>query len=185
MLDPFPKKAKKEDRRVIDLCKSITKDIEPFYLNTEQENDSLLMECTENVYKKIKSEGGTVQYGWQIWETLSGVLIEAEFHAVWVDLNGCMHDITPKEYGIDSILFLPDNYIKYNNEQIDNKRISLVEDPVVDRFIKNSEEYFLASNEEELKYKTGIIIPTPRMISLLKEKEELILLILNKYFGLK
>lgn len=184
MLDPFPKTANKEDLKIINLCNSIAKNVEPVYLNVEKENDALPMECTKNVFRKIKKDGGFIQYGWQIWETLPKVLIEAEFHAVWVDSNGDMHDITPKDYGISSILFLPDNSIKYNNEQIDNKRISLVNDPLVHRFIKNNEEYFIASNEGDLKYITGEIMATPKMIKLLEEKEMLMLFILKKYFNL-
>lgn len=45
-------------------------------------------DCTGNVQSVIEIHGGTVQYGWQLWETWRGVLLEGEFHAIWVDEHG-------------------------------------------------------------------------------------------------
>jgi hypothetical protein len=109
----MPKAADISNKKVKDLCFMVVPNSTAVYLNVELSDDSVLNECYENVAKMIKKKGGSIQYGWQIWETLSGVMIEAEFHAVWVDDEGVFHDITPKSLPVDKILFLPDHARRY------------------------------------------------------------------------
>ena len=42
--------------------------------------------------RKIEKDGGKSVLGWQIWQNR---LSEAEFHAVWKDLNENLIDIAP------------------------------------------------------------------------------------------
>lgn len=74
-------------------------------------------------------------------------MIEAEFHAVWVDSEGLHHDITPKPLELNSILFLPDPSRVYENKQVDNVRVALVGDALIKNFIKLSKNLFEATNQ--------------------------------------
>ncbi|MGY4403863.1 SEC-C metal-binding domain-containing protein [Bradyrhizobium sp. USDA 3315] len=63
-------------------------------------------ECFSNVAAKVARDGGTLLYGWTIWEW-PRVFVEAEHHAIWKS-NGKYVDITPHVNNEDQILFLPD-----------------------------------------------------------------------------
>lgn len=62
--------------------------------------------CSDGVLEKIRHDGGTIRFGWIIWE-MPDVLLTAEFHAVWRDANGKLFDITPKPQHETSIVFAP------------------------------------------------------------------------------
>ena len=136
---------------------SIVKDGKTVFLDLKSEPDAVELYCTENVEKKIKRDGGKVQYGWQIMIT-EPVFIEAQFHVVWVDKDNDMHDITPRQdKDTGKILFLPDSNLKYENKQINNIRKALVKDKMVDDFIETSDRYFEATNRGDLALKHGMI----------------------------
>ena len=61
----------------------------------------------DGVREKIKREGGSIVFGWVIWEW-PNVLLTAEFHAVWKDPKGALIDITPKPRRESSIIFVAD-----------------------------------------------------------------------------
>jgi hypothetical protein len=63
--------------------------------------------CSDGVREKIKHDGGSIVFGWTIWEWPK-VLLTAEFHAVWQSPSGKLLDITPKPQHETSILFVPD-----------------------------------------------------------------------------
>jgi hypothetical protein len=109
------------------------------YVNVMPETFSILNECYENVKIKISKDGGNIQYGWQIWEW-PGVYIEAEFHAVWVSTTNLLIDITPKDYSVDRILFLPDPIRIYKNNSIDNERRPLRNDRLIRDFLQTAKE---------------------------------------------
>ncbi len=141
-------------------------------------------ECYENVKRVMAEKGGSMQCGWQIWETLPGVMIEAEFHAVWKDTDAHYHDVTPKEIvGINRTLFLPDNVRKYENRQIDNVRIPLVRDPLLDQFIKNETLYFEATNKGALVNYHGVIELTDELKEILEKRVALGFAVFEKYFN--
>jgi len=117
----------------------------------------------------IRNKGGSIQYGWQIWETLPNLMVEAEFHAVWKDGNGVFHDITQKSLpNIKQILFLPDHSRKYLGKQIDNVRIPLQDEVLIKQFIENAEKYFEATNRGALANYHGEIIATQEIENLIK-----------------
>jgi len=97
------------------------------------------------VRNQIEAHGGSVCYGWQIWEW-PNVLINAEFHAVWKDPSGSLVDITPKPPPIQRILFLPDPTREYDGRQVNNVRRPLRNDPAIKRFIKDCDREFEISN---------------------------------------
>lgn len=62
--------------------------------------------CQLNVAAQVDHFGGRVLLGWAIWA--SRVVLLAEFHAVWLSLEGEMVDVTPAAEDEDRIVFAPD-----------------------------------------------------------------------------
>lgn len=91
------------------------------------------LNCYFNVEEKVGRDGGQVHYGWSIYQT--DLLCEAERHAVWEDEDGNLIDITPHEVELTHILFVPDNDFVYEGQQVDNIRVNLTTNPLVDDFI--------------------------------------------------
>lgn len=181
---PIPKTASLNNIAVKNLCNKLVPNGQPVELQVEATAHSIELDCMENVSKQIKKQGGSIQYGWQIWETLPGVMIEAEFHAVWVDEKNELHDITPKQIpGINRILFLPDESLKYEGKQIDNIRIPLKDDQLIRDFIGAAEKYIEIINKGELADYHGPLNPTREMLEIMIKKDELVLQILQKYYS--
>jgi hypothetical protein len=166
---------------VIRFCEKISNK-KPLYLDVELTNDSRVLNCYKNVKRTVKENGGTVQYGWQIWETLPGLMIEAEAHAIWVDPNGKYHDITPKPFGITRILFLPDAAITYKGKQINNIRMALTDEPLVLELIEVSNQYFERTNRGILAYYHGLFVPGLKLRKIIFRKKELERAIIEKYY---
>ncbi|MDP3996811.1 MAG: zinc chelation protein SecC [bacterium] len=180
---PLPKTADGTLPEIIALCQKVAPGQKAVYLEIEPVEEAIVNECYGNVDKAIHKSGGSIQYGWQIWETMPDVMAEAEFHAVWKDTDGNLHDVTPKEMpGITRILFLPDPTRNYSGRQIDNIRIALKDDPLVHSFITNAESYFEVTNRGELADYHGEIDLTPEMKDLMRKNAELFLAIVQKYY---
>ncbi len=184
MCIPYPKTASDTMPNIIDLCKKLVPNGRPIYLNVEIIDGAIENNCYKNVESMIKNKGGSIQYGWQIWETIPDLMAEAEFHAVWADNNDKLHDITPKSLqGINRILFLPDSVRKYDGRQIDNVRISLQDDDLIKKFIENAEKYFEATNRGELADYHGYIVMNSEIQKLVEEKNELFLKIMQNFMA--
>jgi hypothetical protein len=91
---------------VIALCESLNAE-PPSYVPVQNDPHGLYGFCNDGVYEKIKAHGGTIRFGWTIWE-YPGLFLTAEFHAVWVDPAGTLIDITPKPQGETRIVFAGD-----------------------------------------------------------------------------
>ena len=165
----LPPKTADLSEKVIQLCSKIVPGVKPFFLDVEMVDFTQPNECFPNVNTMVSKKGGSVQYGWQIWETIPNIMIEGEFHSVWVDQSGVYHDITPKEKGINKILFLPDNTRKYEQKQIDNIRMNLTNHHLIDDYINNAEAIFEATNRGELATSNQYIL-TPEISNLFAEK---------------
>ena len=180
----------KEINEVVKMfCGSISKESEPVYLDFESEPDAVELYCTENVDKKIQKDGGKAQYGWQVAIT-DPFMIEAQFHAVWVDKDNKMHDVTPRQdKKMERILFLPDSRIKYEDKQINNIRKALVNDKLVDDFFNVCDRYFEATNRGDLATENVAIVLNNLSLEhateiqvLEMEKSRLLLSIYTKYY---
>lgn len=121
-------------RRLID---TVTPGGQAHYLPVRPTPDATVNGCFSNVRAKVARDGGRRLCGWQLWEW-PGVLVEAEFHAVWLSPGGEMVEITPKPHGEDAILFVPDERRDYHGEVVDNVRIALHDDQLVEHFIRVS-----------------------------------------------
>ena len=91
---------------VISLCESLNAE-PPTYVPVRQDPHGIYGFCNLGVVEKIKADGGTIRFGWNIWE-YPGLYLTAEFHAVWVDAAGTLIDITPKPDGETQIVFAGD-----------------------------------------------------------------------------
>ena len=121
---PFPK-LPSDTLEVRALCARLVPGEIPVVLNVETVPGSEVNDCTANVERIVAGHGGRCQLGWQLWETLPGVMLEAEFHSVWVDPEGDLREVTPKALGFKQIVFLPDPKLHYEGRQIDNVRVPL------------------------------------------------------------
>ena len=60
----------------------------------------------DGVREKIRADGGSIGFGWRL-RAWPEVLLTAEPHAVWVDPDGSLIDITPDVAAGDTSLFVP------------------------------------------------------------------------------
>lgn len=116
--------------RVKDFCERVSPGQTPVYLPVTPTPGAKVVDCFPTVQRQIKAAGGDMVIGWQVW-LQPGILIEAEFHAVWRAADGELHDITPKPSGIRQILFLPDPRKVYDERQVENIREPLSDAPEV------------------------------------------------------
>jgi hypothetical protein len=89
--------------------------------------------CYNNVLNKISKIGGSISYGWVIWEF--DYWYEAEHHAIWVDENGLPLDITPHPFTTDTIMFVEDNNRKYTGTTFLSQRLNTTGNEIVDDLI--------------------------------------------------
>ena len=148
-----PQKITKHVRRLIS---KVARGTEPVYLKVEPEPDAVVSECFPNVEQKISRDGGSMLCGWQIWEW-PRVLVEAEFHAVWVSPDGRLAEITPKQDNEAEILFVPVPALKYDGFAKDNVRLAIRDDMLVHHFIKASEEFVAVMNRGDRAGQYGLV----------------------------
>lgn len=154
-------------------CNQIMANSSPFYIEVDPAPTSIKLECFSNVENYSAENGGSIQYGWRIGEW-AGVMLEAEFHAVWFSPNGVYRDITP--FGENRILFLPDTTKRYEGNQVSSIRLALSRSPLILEFIKIQEEIFQEMNKDELADKHGEIrLPARRFKQLRSRSRELLI----------
>ncbi|MGQ7947600.1 hypothetical protein [Flavobacterium sp. WC2509] len=124
-------------------------DYEPIEIICEIDNDQKTLDCFNIVRKKVENFGGKMILGWQIWQT--NILMEAEAHAVWEDLEGELHDISPKSRNlpVKRIVFIEDSKMKYEGKQIQSIRVNITNNSVIDDYIKVSKLFFHLQNKGE------------------------------------
>lgn len=130
------------------LCEELSHGTQPVFLEITPVANAQPKDCFPVVERQIAQHGGSICYGWQIWEWPS-VFIEAEFHAVWRDNEGVLHDITPKDIPLERILFLEDPVRRYEGKQVNNVRRAISERPEVQEFIDASDADFEFMNRGE------------------------------------
>jgi len=123
---------------------------DPVFVDVRDTEGHKFNDCYFNVKRKIAKDGGSILYGWTVWEAPKK-MIEAEFHAVWVSDGGELVDITPHADGERRIVFIPDHTRVYTKEPVDNVRLSLCNDPMVLALIEQNEKM----TELRRKYNDG------------------------------
>tara|TARA_R110001592_G_scaffold88299_11_gene260083 strand:- start:10950 stop:11213 length:264 start_codon:yes stop_codon:yes gene_type:complete len=71
---------------VLMLTKKLNTGFEPKRVSVQIEKDALPQSCFGNVERKIARDGGSILYGWAVWQ--SSIICEGEFHAVWKAPDG-------------------------------------------------------------------------------------------------
>jgi hypothetical protein len=132
---------------VLALCKRLDESQEPVFVPVQPVAGAIINECFPNVENHVKKHGGSIQYGWIIWEH-PRVIIEGNFHACWVDTAGQLVDITPKQDREQTILFLPDTKRVYDGTPVDNVREFITKDPAILKTLKMQEDL----NKLRVKY---------------------------------
>lgn len=99
------------DNNVQQFCKKISPNEKPIFLYVQPLNWSRLNYCNKNVERMIQLYGGKMVLGYKIWY-VPHLYIEAERHAVWLNLDGELIDITFNIGGESKILFLPTPTLK-------------------------------------------------------------------------
>jgi len=141
-------------KHVKDFCESIRPGAQPQLLPVEMTPGASATDCFNNVRERIGEANGSSVYGWAIWEW-PGVLIEGEFHAVWEDEAGALHDITPAPAGVTERLFLVDPSREYRGRQLNNIRRPLTDHPAVLRLIDAQDRFFAIMNRGERAHEHG------------------------------
>jgi hypothetical protein len=148
---------------VIKLCHRISLSDIPILVSHEPLPGQPLLECFSIVPEHIIAQGGEQLTGWAIWEH-PGMFIEAEFHCVWKDASGALHDLTPRSIPLEHILFLPDSGREYRGRQVDNIRQPLVNDRDVIRYLHLFTRRFEITNAGDLADQHGEITLPPRAL---------------------
>jgi hypothetical protein len=145
------------DDNVIKLAKRIGSKEPPIYIEILTESYAKLDECFDAVEKKIKCDGGSMVLGWRIWERPK-ILIEAEFHAIWKSPDNKLIDICPKLIDTDKILFITDPRMRNDGATVDNIRISISNNRLVNDFIRTCEAIYHINNKGERAYQREVVL---------------------------
>jgi len=116
------------------LRKLIKSNAEFVFVSIEVDVESTPQECYGNVEKKISKDGGSIVYGWSIWE-VEGVMVEGEHHAVWCAPNGNLVCVSRRRDGDNRMLFLPDSVNLYSGIPIGSVRMSWPKNRHVEKWI--------------------------------------------------
>ena len=110
--------------RVLAFCTTVVPSQSPIEVEYLPLPGEPMAECFATVPKQVLAHGGRQLTGWALWEW-QGVMLEAEFHAVWQRDDGRILDLTPRPVFFERTAFLPDPTREYKGRQVDNVRLAL------------------------------------------------------------
>lgn len=154
------------------LTQALAIESQPILVKHEPLKGKPLKECFPIVAEHVEKCGGKPVFGWALIE-LTGIWIEAEFHAVWQRPDGSMVDIAPREFSPKELLFLPDKGRKYEGIQVASHFMPLTQNPAVLRHIQLASEFFHETNKGELAYAQSYTL-TPRIAQIQAEMHALL-----------
>ncbi|MCK4843249.1 MAG: SEC-C domain-containing protein [Methylococcales bacterium] len=117
-------------KELLEVINKVNSKSEPIFLNVTPANGAVKQECFGNVESYIKLYGGSIIYGWNVF-VWPRVLVDLEFHAVWLSDDGEILDITPRSDEDRVVLFLPDDTLPYNGYMMPSLQFSLGKSPLV------------------------------------------------------
>jgi hypothetical protein len=130
--------------------------MKPLHVVVESLPDKPPNECFLIVPEHVIRYGGEQLIGWAIWEWKK-VLLEAEFHTIWQSPDRSLIDLTPKDFPVSRILFLPDPSREYTGIMVESIRRPLKKDARILRFCELWHERFLELNKGDLAHQYGKI----------------------------
>jgi len=160
MHHPIPASSTAPDTQTF--CQQVVPDVSPILVQSKPVPGAAEKDCFLIVEDHIGRHGGKAVLGWAIWQ-VPGVYIEAEFHCIWQNPDGVMHDVTPYPHHYDNILFLPDHTRTYSGRQVDNVRQALVKDRDVTRWLYLARRRFEIMNTGDLADQYGEITLPPKL----------------------
>jgi len=161
------------DKHIKRLIARVVPGGQPVYLSVQPGANAIPGECFANVAAKVAADGGSILYGWQLWEW-PHVLVEAEFHSVWRSPDGSLHEITPKHDGDERILFVHDPRRTYSGTPIDNVRVAVRDELLVHHFIEVAERMVRVRIRSGMTVQPGMISMPAHEIEPLIELQTLI-----------
>lgn len=108
--------------------RSIVLGASPVFVEVLASPGAIPNDCFNNVINQVKKFGGEVVYGWNVMEW-PGVLLEAEFHAIWRKPTGELLDVSPREDGEPKILFIEDPENVYDGKMMISHQMALENSP--------------------------------------------------------
>lgn len=148
------------------LKKQISNSLEPILVPVSPRHSSKPRDCFADVAEQIQELGGTIQYGWTVWEWPE-VLIEGEFHGIWRSPTGELVDVSQKPDGEKQIMFIPDTKRIFLEKPLDNIRLPIGKDWRIKRFIELHEKFY------KLKCEAGKDIPFGHQIPVSSEMQKI------------
>ncbi len=139
------------------MCAQLCPAAQPVLLPVRVAAHAKPLACFDAVAQQVATRGGGACYGWQVWEW-PGLLLEAEFHAVWRANDGELHDITPKREPVSHILFVADPVRRFNGRRIANEYQPLSPHPAVDGFIRACRDEFELTTRAEHAFQRALVL---------------------------
>lgn len=138
------------------LCFQLDATESPVYVYVSPDPDCDRGDCYNNVQRKVDACSGRSQHGWNI-RVWPNVLLDAQFHAVYVTPEGGLVDLTPNQEESKKILFLPDSVRRYTAEggRIPSVRVALNDDAEISEYIHLT--------DEKDRLETAGILPEPEI----------------------
>jgi hypothetical protein len=120
------------------MCATLSQSTTPVFHSVAPRPNSLPAKCYWNVHMECQEAGGTMRFGWLIWE-MPGVYLTAEHHAV-VERDGRLIDVTPQLFGETTVLFLPLEDRSEEPSNVPNRYMPLSNHDLVLRAVRLMEE---------------------------------------------
>lgn len=133
-------------KEILEFCSEIDSNTSPVCVQVMPVDGVRHGYCFTDVPAFATENGGTVQFGWVIWEC-PRVAQEAEFHACWVSSEGKCVDIVPKQDGETTILFLPDSKRVFEHKSVSNIQKALIDNEYTKRWL------IIARKKDEIRAK--------------------------------
>jgi hypothetical protein len=106
--------------QIIAICRSIAP-AAPAFIDCVPAPGSRPSFCFSNVAEQVKAHGGSIAYGWVIWQ-IAGLYIEAEHHGVWRSDAGELVDVSPQFGNPPRTLFLADQDAVFDPDNLRQNR---------------------------------------------------------------
>jgi hypothetical protein len=119
---------------VVQFCADVSPDERPVLARSLPRMGVVANECFANARAHVDRWGGSVVLGWAIWE-VRGLMLDAEFHAMWRSKGGALVDVNPRPSHDADVLFLSQPGLTHEGVRRDNIRVPLLDDLAVHAFI--------------------------------------------------
>lgn len=152
----YPVTPAEVSNKLQELIKRLVPGGSPVYVQATPLPGAPQNECFPIVEGHVEKNGGTAIFGWSLWE-LPTLFVEAEFHAVWRRENGDLLDIAPKSRPTRSILFLVDPNRSYQGHQLNNVRMPVRPNPIVEEYLNSFDAHYEFMNRGDRAKQHGEI----------------------------